>query len=86
MKYLRDSRRSRLVPQHFDAMMRIKLNGPDELDYFPAARYADKWIKSGKYATDNPANKKSEDQISHSLLEEENIEMKKRYLLRSSLF
>lgn len=42
MKYLRDSRRNRLVPKTLDAMMRIKLNGPDELDYFPAARYADK--------------------------------------------
>lgn len=27
------------------AMMRIKLNGPDEQDHFPAAKYADKWIK-----------------------------------------
>lgn len=86
LKYVEDTRRRRLTPQNLDAIMRIKLNGPDELDHFAAAKYADKWIKSGKYATDNPANKRKADSISHSLLEEENVELKKRYLLKSTIF
>lgn len=86
LKYLRGSRRSRLVPRNLDAIMRIKLNGPDDLDYFTSAKYADKWIKSGKYATDNPANRKNEDAKSHSLREEENIEIRKKYLLKSTIF
>lgn len=86
LKYLRDSRRSRLIASTMDTMLRIKLNGPDELDHFPAPRYADAWIKSGKYATDYQGNKRAEATISHSLLEEENVEAKRKYLLKSTLF
>lgn len=69
LKYLQDSRRKRLAHQTLNAMMRIKFNGPDILilDYFTVAKYADRWIKSGKYATDNPANKKKEDAIRKAL-------------------
>lgn len=86
LKYLRDDHRSRLTNKTLDAMMRIKLNGPDELDYFAAAKYARKWINSGHLATDNRAGAKAEEKISHSLLEEENEITKKKYLLKSTIF
>lgn len=86
LKYIRDTHRSRLTPTNLDAIMRIKLNGPDELDYFAAAKYARKWINGGNYPTDSKAGMRKEESISHSLLEEENIEMQKKYLLKSTIF
>ena len=58
LKYIEDYQRRRLTPKSLDAMMRININGSDELDHFAAVKYAHKWIKSGKYTNDNPANKR----------------------------
>lgn len=86
LKYMRDSHRSRLTPANLDAMLRIKLNGPDELDYFAAAKYARKWINGGHFATDSKVRAKDPETVSHSLLEEENVESKKAYLYKSTIF
>lgn len=29
--------------------MRLKINAPDDLEYFPAEKYAKKWINDGEY-------------------------------------
>lgn len=84
LKYIRDAHRSRLTPQSLDAIMGIKLNGPDELDFFAASKYVRNWIKN-HHPTDYKIGRKDERTISHSLLEYENIEMKKKYLLKSTL-
>lgn len=84
LKYVRDSHRSRLTPTSLDAIMRIKLNGPDELDYFAASKYARNWVKN-HFPTDHKSYGQKET-TSHSLLEEENIELKKKYLLKSTIF
>lgn len=42
LKYIRGTHRSRSTPKNLDAIMHIKLNGPDDLDYFAAAKYAKK--------------------------------------------
>lgn len=52
LKYIRDAHRSRLTPVNLDAIMRIKLNGPDELSYFAATKYAQNWIKNGHYPSE----------------------------------
>lgn len=85
LKYIRDSHRSRLSPSSLDAIMRIKLNGPDELDHFTAAKYARKWVQN-HYPTDYIIGAKDESHISHSLLEPKNVELKKKYLLKSTIF
>lgn len=85
LKYIRDAHRSRLSPASLDAIMRIKMNGPDELELFQAAKYARNWIKK-HIATDSKVGAKSKDTISHNLLETEDVEAKKKYLLKSSIF
>ena len=81
LEYIRDTHRSRLTPRNLAAMMRININGPDELDYFEAAKYARKWIDGGNLATDSRSGIRKEDSISHNvgnILDDENAEMKKR--------
>lgn len=84
LKYIRDTHRNRLTPESLDATLRIKLNGPDELEYFAAAKYALKWIKTGHFATDSRVQVRKGDTI--SLLEENNRELRKKYLLKSTIF
>ena len=60
--------------------MRIKINGPDELDYFASAKYAKKWIDGGNLATDSRSGIWKEESISHNMgniLDDENAEMKR---------
>lgn len=81
LKYIRDSHRTRLTPQNLDAIMRIKINGPDNLDFFPAARYAKKWIDDGHLSTDNIMRAKCPESQN-----DDEIDKKKQYLLKSNLF
>lgn len=86
LKYIRDSHRSRLSPTSLDAIMRIKMNGPDELDHFAAVKYARKWVEN-HHPTDYLMGAKNEMTLSsHSLLEAKNVELKKKYLLKSTIF
>lgn len=77
--YLKLSR----TPKNLDAAMRIKINGPDELDYFSAARYAKSWIDDGHLSTDNKIAARRPE--SHNINDEE-TETKKNNLLKSILF
>lgn len=51
------------------------MNGPDELKYFAAAKYAKKWIDGGHSLTD------SEESFSFNVASDDEIEMKKEVLL-----
>lgn len=53
LKYIRDDHRNRLTPKNMDAIMRLKLNGPDDLANFSAEKYAKTWIDNGHLATDS---------------------------------
>lgn len=86
LKYIRDTHRARLTPKNLDAMMRIKINGPDELHHFAAAKYAKSWINSGHYATDDKRGAQLEENIPYTVANDDDIEMKKKYLLKSTLF
>lgn len=66
--------------------MRIKMNGPDEFEYFAAAKYAWNWIKK-HLPTDSKIGAKNENsKQSEILLDPENAEAKKKYLLKSTIF
>lgn len=81
-----DAEIKRLVRTILSILIRSAEAERGELDYFGGTKYADKWIKANHYATDNPVNKKKESLISYSLREEENLEQKKRYFLKSTIF
>lgn len=85
LNYIRNSRRSRLTAEHLEDIMRIKLNGPDDIDKFSASKYASKWVRAGRMRTDNPQNKRGESSISHELGKNEDEE-KKVYLFKSTIF
>lgn len=54
MKYLKRNRRL-LKSTHLDHLMRIRINGPNDISRFQAVKYARKWIAEGHFRTDNPA-------------------------------
>lgn len=72
LKYIRDTCRARLTPKNLDAILRIKINGPDELDC--------------KIATDNKMGARRPDSISYNVVDDEDIETRKKYLLKGVLF
>jgi hypothetical protein len=53
MNDIRNNRRL-LSPENLNNLMRLRINGPKELDKFPAAKYAKEWVK-GHLRTDDPA-------------------------------
>lgn len=83
LKYIRDTHRSRLMPKNLDAILRIKINGPDDLHHFAAEKYAKKWIDDGHLATDNKLGAKS---ISYNVASDDELDMKKKILINSTLF
>lgn len=62
------------------------MNGPDVLEYFAAAKYARNWVKK-HLPTDSKIGVKNDDsKQSETLLEPENAESKKKYLLKTTIF
>lgn len=57
MNHIKYDRRSRLSPDNLESLMRIRINGPDNMDQFIAIKYARKWIKENHYRTDDPRAK-----------------------------
>lgn len=83
MNHVRNDRRKRLSGEHLEDIMRIKLNGPDDISRFGAAKYADWWVRAGKMKTDDPLGRGNEWK---SQKVEVNEESKKYSLLRSAIF
>lgn len=59
LNHIKNKRRSSLKPKHIQDIMRIRLNGPNELEKFPASRYANAFIKDNHIRTDDPRWKNS---------------------------
>lgn len=68
LKYIRDDHRNRLTPKNMDAIMRLKINGPDDLANFPAEKYAKKWIDGGHLPTDKNIQIRTKKNIDKSSL------------------
>ncbi len=58
MKHIKYDRRSRLTTRHLDDMMRIRINGVDDIAKFSAGRYAKAWLDAGHTDTAAPAYKR----------------------------
>jgi hypothetical protein len=81
MNHILGKRRTRLTSEHLEDIMRIRINGPNELEEFPALRYAKEWVRLNKMRTDDKSNVK---RVKLSLAEDDEYE--KVYLAKSSLF
>ena len=46
LKHARNPRRSRLAPENLDAILRLNLNGPNDLSKFSPKKYTDEWLKN----------------------------------------
>lgn len=53
MNHIKNKRRSKLIPSHMQDIMRIRLNGVNELEKFPATKYAYEFTKN-HLKTDDP--------------------------------
>lgn len=83
LNYIRNDRRKSLSGGHLEDIMRIKLNGPEDLNKFGASKYAAQWIREGHLRTDDPQGQKGTKKKKEL---EENEENKKYSLLRSTIF
>lgn len=57
MNHIKYDRRSRLSPKHLEALLRIRINGPDDMNTFVAIKYARRWVNENRIRTDDPNNK-----------------------------
>lgn len=57
MNHILTSRRLRLTPAHIDDLLRIRINGPENLEEFAASKYASIWVRNHK-RSDDPSCKK----------------------------
>jgi hypothetical protein len=81
MNHIRTKRRSRLSDEATEALLRIRFNGPDELEKFNPIKYTKKWIETGHGRSEGGSSTVSKQK---TLKEEE--ETVKNYLSGSSLF
>jgi len=83
MNHIRTSRRSRLSPSTLDSLIRVRLNGPNELDKFKAFKYSMEWVKH-HLRTDDPQRQHKKRKIDQEIDPEDDVN--KVYFPRSSLF
>lgn len=81
LNHIKNKRRSQLTPAHMDDIMRIRLNSVDELEKFPAARYAKQFLKENHIRTDDPKWKKK---VSESLVDLDPTHGNKKFLPKIS--
>lgn len=82
MNHIKNKRRARLTPAHMQDIMRIRLNGVDELEKFPATRYANQFIKENHIRTDDPRWQKK---TTTSLEDDDPIQNQKKFLPKISI-
>lgn len=83
MNHMRTSRRARLEGTSLDALMRIRINGPDVIEQFKAAKYAKSWIKE-HLRTDDPAQQRKKHK--NELTLDDTHDSSLVYLAKSALF
>ena len=54
MNHIKYKRRGSLTAETLDHLMRVRINGPNKLEEFPAMKYAVKWVEKGHIRTDSP--------------------------------
>ena len=54
MNHIKHKRRAKLNTKNLENLMRLRLNGPRELDRFLPAKYARAWLAEGHMRTDDP--------------------------------
>lgn len=92
MNHIRNKRRKSLTSEHLDALMRVRLNGPNNIERFSAIKYAKAWIKANHMRTDDPSQQKAPKTTNISEDEDEeddNIEAERRvfkYMPDTSIF
>lgn len=79
MKHIKSSRRRRLTNHHLKDIMRIRINTADEIEKFPATKYAQYWVRENHFRTNDP--RKKQDQ--QATLRDE-ADLKKKYLPKLS--
>lgn len=83
MNHIKNKRRSRLTSAHLQDAMRIRLNGVNELEKFPATRYAEEFLKNDKHIrTDDPRWRKEK---STTLDDDDPSESRKKFLPKLSI-
>ena len=53
LKWIRNDRRSRLTARNIENIMRVKINGNDDLSRFHALELAKKWVATGHLRADD---------------------------------
>ena len=85
--HIRNKRRSRLTPDHLEDFLRIRFNGPKNLEEFASIKYAKLWVAEGHLKTDDTRWKKERPSGKGSNeLGEVTAEVQKNYLDGSVLF
>ena len=74
MNHIKYDRRSRITSENLDNWMRIRINGPKEIDRFPSANYAKLWIKAGHLCTDDPMRQRKRQNVETTDDEEDDLE------------
>jgi hypothetical protein len=83
MNHIKYDRRARLTSENLDHIMRLRINGPEQLDRFPAAKYARAWVDKGHMKTDDPARQRKRARYEVEIDEDEDQE---KVFLKSELF
>lgn len=83
MNHIKSPRRAQITTNHLNDMLRIRINGPNDINKFGPRKYAQIWINKGHLRTDDPTRKKPR-RAETSLLDKEELE--KNYLPQSTLF
>lgn len=84
MNHIKYDRRSRLTSENLDHLMRLRINGPSQLDRFPSAKYARAWTKLGHMRTDDPNQQRKRKH--HEIADDDEQEETKQIFMTSDLF
>lgn len=85
MNHIKFDRRSKLTPRHVEDLLRIRINGPDNMDSFSAIKYAKRWVNQNHLRTDDPKSKVELDSKLQSANDNNDINGI-RLITRSNLF
>ena len=89
LNYVRYDRRTKLTPKHTEDLVRIRFNGPGEIEQFPADKYARLWKKKNHFLTDEKKQKQNENndvEIDDQGDYYEDIRGRKFLFMRSTIF
>jgi hypothetical protein len=68
MNHIKYDRRASMTSKTLDNLMRLRINGPKQLDRLASAKYARAWVQAGHMRTDDPnqQRKRTHDEISNN--------------------